>query len=109
MDINMDTCECGNEKLQCEQACDRCLYLDGHGEGEARMINALRAYGVSNIYELASYAGCTTRTVQRTLRELHRHGRVERIGYIADGGHGDARLVWWQLVERKSAACCLVD
>ncbi|UCC74935.1 MAG: hypothetical protein JSV86_10415 [Gemmatimonadota bacterium] len=89
-------CECGRSKQLQAAACDRCAFLDGTGEGEAKIIAVLRQLGgVADMYQIAAGAGTTLRSVQRNIAKLKRGGRVYRV----TDNDGRAERVLWGLMD----------
>jgi hypothetical protein len=73
-------CECGTPKQVGDEACARCLALDGGSEAERVIVNALRALGGSATTEAVMLeAGISYRQARRAASKLEKSGRVLRV------------------------------
>ena len=69
-------CECGAPRNPRAEACNRCAWLDGASEAEARLIAALNALGEADNEALAYETGMPRSTMRVTLAKLRKLGRV---------------------------------
>jgi hypothetical protein len=73
-------CECGLPKVPGEEACVRCMALDGGNVPESALVNALRNLGGDATSEaIMVEVGCSYRHLRRTAARLERSGRIIRI------------------------------
>ena len=76
----MSYCECGNPRRSTQIACDRCMFLDGSGDAEARVIFTIRELGdFATVRQLSGRLNISTRNIRRTLRALLLKNRVGRM------------------------------
>lgn len=93
-----NTCECGNEKSNNAEACDRCTYLDGT-RGSSRIIEALRTATGLSIAEICGVLGTpydwhnggAARSIHRTVVSLMKSGRVRRYWRDAESKQVEGR------------------
>lgn len=115
-------CDCGEPSVSVkENACARCLFLDGHQNGghggrydkgsefSTQIIETLRHEGECTVRHLAEWLGKHTRAVVRSLHELERAGRVFALEVddvhdgvergATGGGRGGSLTKVWRLVD----------
>jgi hypothetical protein len=74
------TCECGASKRVGDEACARCMALDGGNVPEQTLVNALRNLGGDATSEAVMVeTGWSYRHLRRTAQRLERTGRVLRV------------------------------
>jgi hypothetical protein len=97
-------CECGRPKFAGNEACSRCLVLDGKCWSETRIISTLRIKGWLTLNEIGAMLGCTGNAMQRPVHRLYLSGRLIRqmreldaVPHIGRGRYGGSHPM---------AACC---
>lgn len=87
-------CLCGDVSLPRKKQCSRCLWLDGDGSAERKVILAMYSLGTPSTREAIALAAgyCDVRNTYQPLARLMARGRVREINHNAewnDLGRGD--------------------